>query len=289
MSYTPATKLSYNNASECATVLTSGMVMVTEGLARGQMMKLEDWLILANGQEQEEYIPLQSEPEAVEPKTHAFAIGTKIKWFLSPETYRVAVQTANGILQVKSVTDGRGEVNHLGPLAQHGHYPLLKTPFESYSAWLKSLPVAVAGAGAEKLIITAYDSRTVAQKRAVLPMGLTDADKVLALQRNFKIRSQIYQEPSANQLKQIYLDRGESMPVARMQKMSAYECDKIRYIYLQRGRNKLTVYCGLRMYDIANHNGQICRSDGQMFNTFAEMAATRVSVFYRNKFLDIPI
>jgi len=51
--YEPGTRLSYNNGSECATVLTNGMVMIT--LANDapwrEKMSLDDWLILADGEE----------------------------------------------------------------------------------------------------------------------------------------------------------------------------------------------------------------------------------------------
>ena len=48
MSYTPGTKLSHT-ATHRATVLTGDNVMVTLGLGVGQMMKLADWIILADG------------------------------------------------------------------------------------------------------------------------------------------------------------------------------------------------------------------------------------------------
>jgi hypothetical protein len=40
-------------------------------------------------------------------------VGTKYKWThkTNPETYRVAIQTKDGILQVKAVTDGRLHVH----------------------------------------------------------------------------------------------------------------------------------------------------------------------------------
>ena len=65
MSYTPGTKLSHTDATRHATVLTGDNVMVTAGLGYGQMMKLADWLILADGARiQEEFIPLPKEGAA---------------------------------------------------------------------------------------------------------------------------------------------------------------------------------------------------------------------------------
>lgn len=63
MSYAQRTKLSYANKTECATVVTDGNVVVTAGLCRGQIMKLVDWLILADFERvHEDYIPFEPEP-----------------------------------------------------------------------------------------------------------------------------------------------------------------------------------------------------------------------------------
>ena len=53
MSYTPGTKLSFKNGTECATVLTNNMVMATivQGAPWRERMPLADWLILAEGEE----------------------------------------------------------------------------------------------------------------------------------------------------------------------------------------------------------------------------------------------
>jgi hypothetical protein len=64
MSYTPGTKLSHT-ATHRATVLTGDNVMVTLGLGVGQMMKLADWIILADGATiQEEFIPVPKDGAA---------------------------------------------------------------------------------------------------------------------------------------------------------------------------------------------------------------------------------
>jgi hypothetical protein len=321
MSYAPSTKLSYNRAEECATVLTGGMVMITKGLGRGTMIKLEDWLILAEGDQQEEYIPLpkvaeplpkeepKAEPKAAEPLPKAaesfLEVGTKMTWTLGPETYRIAVQTAKGILQVKSVTDGGGEIDRFGPLAQYGHYPLLKTPFASYTDWLKSLPPG------GKMTITT--PKTALQKRAVVPVGLTDIQKLEALQRNFKVRAQIYESPSPNattkmlkenlmRLTEQYLAvKGAAAVDADLvrrlrhiqniygrhlkttEKMPEADRDKINYFYLQRGTSKLLVRCGDTIYRILSHKGMIVRDDSKVFNSLAEMGATALMAHYRRQ------
>lgn len=83
-------------------------------------------------------------------------VGTKIKWVLNEETYRVAVVTKKGVLQVKAVTDGGADCHEAGckcnpcseialsggaiPPWRRGR-PLKKTFFASEADWHNSLPV----------------------------------------------------------------------------------------------------------------------------------------------------
>lgn len=78
-------------------------------------------------------------------------VGSKMRWTLNEETYRVAVQTKKGILQVKSVTDGAGECHDDGcscvPCAEIRMFapwrtrrPLKLTFFADEAAWKASLP-----------------------------------------------------------------------------------------------------------------------------------------------------
>lgn len=93
------------------------------------------------------------------PVSYARTEGTKLKWVLNPETYRVAIVKKDGILEVKRVTDGAGychdaktcrckpcgEIslsNRLGvpmPPWLKG-VPLVKTFFATEAAWRISLP-----------------------------------------------------------------------------------------------------------------------------------------------------
>jgi hypothetical protein len=80
-------------------------------------------------------------------------VGTKFKWThkTNPETYRVAIQTKNGILQVKAVTDGRLHVHEectCGPCWEFENNapwrpkkPLTKTFFADYEAFDATLPM----------------------------------------------------------------------------------------------------------------------------------------------------
>lgn len=66
-------------------------------------------------------------------------LGTKLKWLsTASETYRVAIVTKNGILQVKSVTDGM--LDTVGTLGKHKCHVLKKTFFPDEGSWRASLP-----------------------------------------------------------------------------------------------------------------------------------------------------
>jgi hypothetical protein len=84
-------------------------------------------------------------------------VGTKLKWVLNQETYRVAIVTKKGVLQVKSVTVGGGDCHEAGcscipcseirlsggliPPWRRGR-PLKKTLFASEAEWRNSLPLS---------------------------------------------------------------------------------------------------------------------------------------------------
>jgi hypothetical protein len=305
MSYAPSTKLNYSEGS--ATVLTGEMVMVTRGLGYGTMMKLADWLILADGKE----MPPQPYPQIAE-----IAVSTKFKWVLDEETYRVAIQKKNGVLQVKSVTDGAGECHDDGcpctpcaelrmvpPAPWRTRRPLKMTLFENYSAWLKSLPKG------GKTTVTSPDKRTALQKRAQIQPGLSDVEKVRALQEQFKINSFAYDLQSPLLMKDQMLDylktltheqinlsytetpeqmeksqrlldavrRTYRMQVEDVNKMTEEERNTTTHKFMQIGTGKLIAVCGNRMFRVTakyrdeDKGDYIYRDDGCRFKTFAEM------------------
>jgi len=173
--YIPGTKLSYANGAECCTVLTNGNSLVTKvwGEAWWEQMPLADWLILAEGREEEDFIPiskaqqddidlyddlpplvslsdaevnqfwtdlgrrstqLEAKRKPAYPKR---PIGTKLKWVSDEdeETYRVAVVTRDGVCQVKAVTEGGGDCYYVGKKRY-----LTKRTFDSESSWRQALP-----------------------------------------------------------------------------------------------------------------------------------------------------
>jgi len=142
--YAPGTELTHyfrggvsNRPATCVTVITDGNVFVTAGLGAGTIMKYADWFILTGGKPLRVFTPIPGLPTLIE-KSSSVPIGTRFEWSLTPETYRVAIQTTRGVLQVKSVTDGGGEcdMTHL----TDGTYPLIRTMFADEESWLASLP-----------------------------------------------------------------------------------------------------------------------------------------------------
>lgn len=172
--YTPGTKLSYDNGNECCTVLTNGNALVTRvwGERWWEQMLLADWLILADGHEEEDFIPISKAEEddsayddlpplvsLSEAEVNQFwadlgrrstqleakrnptypkrPIGTKLKWVSDEdeETYRVAIVTKDGVCQVKAITEGGGDCYYVGKKRY-----LTKRTFDSESSWRRALP-----------------------------------------------------------------------------------------------------------------------------------------------------
>lgn len=207
MSYIPGTKLSHTDAMCRATVLTGDNVMVTFGLGFGQIMKLVDWIILADGARiQEEFIPLPNDGDTqsasdITPTPPPPAIGTKFRWTLNADTYRVAIMTAKGFLQVKSVTDGAGEVHPATcecrtcrELRQWAptwpRRPLNRDMFVDEAAWRASLPTG------GSVVITPPAKPVAEQKLAVVAQAPNDVEKLKAIIKAYKIRTTTLVEPS---------------------------------------------------------------------------------------------
>jgi len=74
--------------------------------------------------------------DALPPQPREHIDYAKFKWTLDENNYRVAVITKKGLLQVKSVTNGKPELHTSNSRAS----PLKLTMFPCESAWRKSLP-----------------------------------------------------------------------------------------------------------------------------------------------------
>ncbi len=174
-------------AATHVTVITDGNVFVTEGLGAGTIMKYADWFILAG----QEPIPLASmTPKLPITTTSAIDIGTKFKWILNEETYRVAIQTKEGVLQVKSVMDGAGDVHSDACCCDRclygtGRLPLKQTLFVNEDSWRASLPRG-------GIITTTSGQRSKGEQMAQAHNEYIDSrDKLQEYMRRFNVRSTV--------------------------------------------------------------------------------------------------
>ena len=111
--------------------------------------------------------------------------------------------TAKGVLQVKSVTDGGGEVHPttcrectpckelaMTPPAPWARRPLKQTMFADEAAWRASLPT---GGSVE---ITPPVKPVAEQKVAVIAQATNDVEKLKSAIKAYKIRTTAYASPS---------------------------------------------------------------------------------------------
>ena len=203
MSYPLATKLSHTNRTQCATVLTDSKVMVTCGLGVGQMMSLQDWIILSDGAiiqtvsttpvdtpspaPAPENIPTPPEPLAPHALLEAIPpaqIGSKFTW-RHDNNSRIAIMTSKGLLQVKSIVNGETEI-----ILNPGNTILKKMMFADEAAWRASLP--------EGGVVELVGPNKIAEPTPNMS-NLSDVEKVEAYMKRYKIRDTIYETPSTNE------------------------------------------------------------------------------------------
>jgi hypothetical protein len=149
--YSIASKLTHSG-TESATVLTGEKVMVTQGLGKGQIMSLEDWLILADENE----ITVVQKSKAA-PKVEEIPVGTKFKWVKDIYNYRVAIQTKKGFLQVVEVMNGMC-IQAKVPKYYEMEGRRGPETFTSYYVWAKALPPG-------NIIRTEADNTSTFQKK----------------------------------------------------------------------------------------------------------------------------
>ena len=173
------------------------------------------------------------------PSALARPVGTKYKWTHkdNPETYRVAIQTKTGVLQVKSVNDGVVETHetmctcsrcweflHLAPGAKK---PLKTAYYPDLTAWDDTLPYNMG-----KLVITSAPISDKALKALCMkPLeATTDALKLKELEERFPGGVFVLSTPKT-QFEISY-------------RRVNYEFDKIYYAKIDRSFFNFSDYCG---------------------------------------------
>lgn len=340
MSYLPATKLFSVSAGLHATVLTDGKAMMTQGLGAGQIVKLEDWLILAGDdvavfsqkpqvqQMQQEPVqesvqvqpPVQEQKELKNPQ-----IGSKFRWDLNHNNYRVAIMTTKGVLQVKSVAEG---------IADKDSFGRTKTlMFPNEAAWRASLPQ-----GDAVIELVGPDTRSQVQKWLEAPLRCSrfdgcDTEKLNEFMERFKIRNEVFTVSSPNYMVKsalsnveylsaelnnitieeelegvkrrslnLLLNRALRIYSKRKSMISRTENPDVGHTYLYtRGTNRLrtniggTEYeVGLKCYrlkptQIAIRPVSSKKSPAMLYNNLSELANPKVYMIYRRRRYDLPL
>ena len=311
--YSIASKLRHSG-TECATVLTGEKVMVTQGLGKGQLMSLEDWLILADGNEIT--VAEKSQPKAAS-KSEEIPVGTKFRWGARgnnyygdcKDDYRVAIQTKKGFVQIYQIDEGQLIQAKL-PIKYQVEGRRGPQTFASYDAWAKTLPPG-------EIKREEADHRSAFQKKLDTPLNgdIKDAIKVRQLLTRFNIRSSVWRKSSLidqrDHAQQTYNYWSATRPgligreriahekYARKYKIqldflniqiarvTPEEASQPKWMYNRRGQRLLFVdvnglpyeiSCGtIEEYGVPAHERKkmIVGFDGKAFNTFQEMGITK--------------
>jgi len=146
------------------------------------------------------YIPIEARGSTYAPiDPIQYPIGTKFRWsdLYNDETYRIAIVTKKGFLQVKSVTDGGGDVDKTRSLTPGSRYPLKKRLFADELSWRTSLPN---GEMHGEITITPYKAAEKPMKMIIpIRSNMTDPDKLYLLQLIYRARTVVehLKSPSA--------------------------------------------------------------------------------------------
>lgn len=249
------------------------------------------------------------------PAPVTYSIGTKLRWQLDDENFRVAFVTKGGILQMK--------INENGNYAWTAD-PRIKKMFENLAAWQATLPAG------GNITATERDGRTSVQKKsAACFAGRSDAQLISGLLENWDIKGHAYtlsspveiiagyrqqvinrraelaaltleddlEDPSERRRFTKSLERyvkwlhSEKMKVERMGEEEARLRTNHVHSY---GTSKLRAFKDGQRYDIGvyRETGQIVCA-GRMANTFEELGIEmvdgrpRLEVLYRRKTINL--
>jgi len=195
---------------------------------------------------------------------------TSFRWTLNENTYRIAVQTGTGFLQVKSVTDGRTELEqnymvwtivtnpdgsmHRARVQQpppdwFRPYAAKVTPFADFSAWYATLPQG------GSTTIQPYVKPIVSKTKPLT--GATDIAKMYELTRRFQIS-----EPQYNYKQNAFLIIGETVKKVYCESDYVPEAERIpgaqdmynHYIRVEGDPKRYTTFAEIG--DCLNANGK---------------------------------
>ena len=199
------------------------------------------------------------------------------RWSIDEKNYRTAVQTKNGILQVKCVTDGQTEMDpryfeyefpaNWGDFAKLVEKPApewwrpskpMKTAFADFMTWYASLPQG------GKVTITPI---TPSGQKKMRPLdGTTDTEKMYRLTGRFDISNPKYNYKQnayliiGDMVRKIYSDYDVNEPIETRPTYIRIEGDPVRYNSFseigdcldKNGKPKITVAYRKKVFSVAN-------------------------------------
>lgn len=134
------------------------------------------------------YIPIEFHDGSYVPaEIIQYTIGTKFRWadIYKDDTYRIAIVTKMGFLQVKSVTDGQVDLDTTASLLPGSRYPLKKALFADELSWRASLP---SGESHGEITVSLYKPF----ERCFIPTicaEMSDPQKLHALEKRYGSRN----------------------------------------------------------------------------------------------------
>ncbi len=197
MSYAPGSLLSIGAGAtlEQVLVLSDGRVATKlfagKPVAQRDILKLSDWLLLAEGQEITvgPMPPLPASPAITTPES--YAMGTRLRWSKDDTNRRTAIIIKDGVLQVKEVIDNNVTMTLARPEAPYE--TVKKTFFNNVAEWRASLPEGGTVASFTEPQIESIEAK--AKKPVVAD---TDAGYITELSKRYLVRSQLWEQSSVN-------------------------------------------------------------------------------------------
>jgi hypothetical protein len=240
--------------------------------------------------------------------------GTKLKWFFDDNNYRVAVITADGVLEVKRVVGGelkrihRSEFFVLATRRRLFELPYLKTFFKTEREWRLSLPTN------GSVTVTPYVYGVVEREWNAIKPEMSDPEKLQQLMKRFCVRATVRTDPPPQKMYELAKDRvaksGSSKDnvgnwmernlrsweahIATMtEKQKNYVRPSIRNTCT--GRMLLSMGDMVREIAVEEYKGKlyIVNDDDKRYETFADMdclnakGQPKLTVYYRKKHIGL--
>ena len=242
------------------------------------------------------------------------SVGTKMKWFFDDNNYKVAVITADGVLEVKSVIGGalqrisRSEFFVLATQRRLFDLPYLKTFFKSEREWRMSLPTN------GSVTITPYVKDVFEPDSNPIKPEMSDPEKLQQLMKRFYVRANVLTATSPQEMYELakkrltewgsskdnvknWMERNvrswEAQIATMTEEQKNYAYPSIRNSCT--GRMLLSVGDMVHEIAVETYKGKlyIVNDDGKRYTKFADMdclnakGQPKLTVYYRKKHIGL--